>query len=227
MPSCPPPQAVVNQRPAWLFLIALLGGTLLLRLVALDVLGTLLCGLLMLLSAVIIRDGMHELPKFSLLFGLLCGINLSFNIMTTVSSMLGGRVSQHVDPLGSQDFVDANTHTHQLTYTLTVHHTPFFDATRGLLYNVQSVGMIAMPVSMLLGMYLGISAHMEILRLNPAFANDFPDRALAERQVYENDGSDALLAGQLPAYGSAGQEIANQAPAKPFQGTAYKLEADP
>jgi len=39
----PPPQAILNQRPWWLFLVFMLGITMVLRVLCLDLLGALLC----------------------------------------------------------------------------------------------------------------------------------------------------------------------------------------
>jgi len=138
----------------------LLGFTLLLRMAAFDIMGGLLCGLLLLLACVIVRDGMRELPKFSLIFGMLCGINFFFYILPLLSSVVGGRSERRVEPVESVSY----SNTQQLTYTLTVKTTPFFDKRASLLYNVQSAGMLSMPLCMLLGAYLGVTAHQEVQR---------------------------------------------------------------
>merc|ERR1719482_654855 len=72
------------------------------------------------LVVVILRDGMRELPKFGLLFGLLCGINFIFYAMPVLS------------------------------YIITVKKMPLFDSSKGFVYNAQSVGELLMPVAMLL-----------------------------------------------------------------------------
>lgn len=161
MGSSPPPQAILNQRPWWLLLIFTLGCTLVLRVLSLDMLGGLLCGLMICLCAVILREGMRELPKFALLFGLLCGINFVFYAMPVIGYIVSGKSEQHVQPVDSADFGGKYTHTHRLTYTLTVQTSPFFDASKGVLYNVRSLSELLMPFAMLLGTYLGVSAHYE------------------------------------------------------------------
>eukprot|EP00747_Dinoflagellata_sp_TGD_P162738 gnl/TRDRNA2_/TRDRNA2_180671_c0_seq1.p1 gnl/TRDRNA2_/TRDRNA2_180671_c0~~gnl/TRDRNA2_/TRDRNA2_180671_c0_seq1.p1 ORF type:complete len:242 (-),score=45.22 gnl/TRDRNA2_/TRDRNA2_180671_c0_seq1:147-872(-) len=168
LPVGPPPQAVLNQRPGWIFLIFLLGVTLMMRMVCLDVVGGLLCALLLCLSVVIIRDGMRELSKFSLLFGMICGINLVFYLVPLLSAVIGGRSERRVMPVESVSYQN----TQQLTYTLTVKTTPFFDKSLGLMYNMQSAGMIMMPLCMLIGTYLGITAHQEIQRLAASLVDD-------------------------------------------------------
>jgi hypothetical protein len=164
----PPPQAVIDKRPLWFVMMFMLGLTLFLRLAAFDILGGLLCGLLLILTAIIIRDGMKELPKFSLVFGLLCGVNFVFYVLPVLTSVLSGRSERHIHPVDHVRYRDPQ----QLTYTMTVKTMSFFDPHAGLLYNVQSAGMLMMPLCMLLGTYLGISAHQEIARYSSSLFGD-------------------------------------------------------
>lgn len=159
--SPPPPQAVIDQRPWWFALIFVLGGTLVIRVLALDMLGALLCALMICLVVVILRDGMRELPKFGLLFGLLCGINFIFYAMPVLSYIISGKTEQHIQPIVTKDYGERYSETHQLSYMLTVKKMPLFDSSKGFVYNAQSVGELLMPVAMLLGTYLGISAHYQ------------------------------------------------------------------
>lgn len=158
--SGPPPQEIIDKRPWWFVLIGLLGATMVLRMVCFDLLGGLLCALMICLCLVIVRDGMRELPKFGLMFGLLCGINFVFYAMPVITQLVGGKSEQHVEPMRVAD-MSRYHHTHRLTYTLTVKTTPFFDVAKGWMYNARSAGELLMPVAMLLGTYLGISAHYE------------------------------------------------------------------
>jgi len=159
--SSPPPQAVLNQRPWWFLLIFILGCTLVLRVLSFDLLGGLLCALMICLCAIVLRDGMRELPKFSLLFGLLCGINFIFYAMPVIGFIVSGKSEQQVQPIDSADYGGRYNHTHRLTYTLIVKTSPFFDSSKGLLYNCRSLSELLMPIAMLLGTFLGVSAHYE------------------------------------------------------------------
>jgi len=238
----PPPQTVLDKRPVWFVLMLLLGATILLRMAAFDIMGGLLCGLLLLLAAVIVRDGMRELPKFSLIFGVLCGINFFFYIFPLLSNLVGGRSERRIDPVESVTY----SNTQQLTYTLTVRTTPFFDHKGSVLYNVQSAGMLAMPLCMLLGAYLGIAAHQEVQRHSRSFfgADDGElglDEPLAQGPAGRAQGMDGgagpdvgaavRLARQGIMYGTAGGRTAGSAAeegghkdrALAFQGRAHKL----
>jgi len=225
----PPPQEVIDQRPLWFLLMGLLGATLLLRLLVVDIVGAVLCGLLFLLVCIIVRDGMRELPKFSLVFGILCGINLLFYTVPLVSYLFSGRVERHINhPVNTL----SDSGREQMTFTLTVRTTPFFDKQSGLFYNVQSVGMLALSICCALGTYLGVSAHMAVQRHMSNFLpieEGAPDLLTAVRV---GDGSDVLEPGHAHygathQGGEAGLAPPNrQAPPRQevFKGTAHKLK---
>lgn len=236
----PPSQAVLDQRPHWMFLTFALGATLLLRMVGCDILGGLLCGLLLLLAAMVIREGMSGLPKFGLLFGMMCGVNCIFYLLPLISGVVSGRSERRIAPVEAVRYKDM----HQLTYTLTVRTTPFFDATAGILYNVQSVGMLMMPLCMLLGAYLGITGHQEVQRIASSLLP--PDDGLLLESAAFGPGRAAYPGGtghpdarQQAAYGAAVGRFAGaqqhaaaaarnglqrlQAFHSAFQGRAHKL----
>mmetsp|Transcript_101242 Transcript_101242/g.264004 ORF Transcript_101242/g.264004 Transcript_101242/m.264004 type:complete len:252 (+) Transcript_101242:145-900(+) len=235
----PPSQAVLDQRPQWLFLAFALGATLLMRMVAFDILGGLLCGLLLLIAVLVMRDGMSGLPKFGLLFGMMCGVNCAFYLLPVISGVVSGRSERRVVPVEAVRYKDM----HQLTYTLTVRTTPFFDADAGTLYNVQSVGMLMMPMCMLLGAYLGITGHQEVQRIASSLLP--PDDGLLLESAGFGPGRTAAAgmshadARQQAAYGAAVGRFAGaqqhaaaaarnglqrlQAFHSAFQGRAHKL----
>lgn len=218
----PPPQAVIDKRPLWFVLMFFLGLTLVLRMAAFDIMGGLLCGLLLLLATIIVRDGMRELPKFSLIFGMLCGINFFFYILPLLSNLIGGRSERHIDPVESVSY----SNTQQLTYTLTVRTTPFFDKRASLMYNIQSAGMLTMPISMLLGAYLGISAHQEVQRHSPTlFGTEDGEMGIDPRP---NVPAAGVAGPQGIVYGATVGRVGSETEHKDqrrgaFQGTAHKL----
>merc|ERR1719240_2090609 len=99
--------------------------------------------------------------------------------MPVVTQLLGGKSEQHVEPMRVAD-MSRYHHTHRLTYTLTVKTTPFFDAHKGWMYNARSAGELLMPIAMLLGTYLGISAHYEFQSHLGDFDDDEIGRANAD-----------------------------------------------
>lgn len=170
LPTGPPPQAVLDQKCLWNLLLFLLGITLCLRLVGLDIAGALLSGLMLYFGIVMTRDGMQEMPKYAIVYAMLCGLNFFFDILPLITE-LGGRVSKTTEPVSSSTSADGVQKT---TYTMTTETTPFFDPSQGLVYNVQSCAMITSPICMALGWYLATTAHNEIHRHSPElFRDDF------------------------------------------------------
>lgn len=231
-PEMPPPQAVLNQRPLWWTLILLLFTTFMLRMTNYDVVGGILCLLLLFVAYVIVYDGMHNAGKFSLLLGMLCGLNFLFYFVPFISNVIAGRSESHLTPVESTN----HNGEHELTYVITVKTYAFFDLSRGLLYNLQSLGMMVMPFCMLFGFYLGLSAHVETRRstlsifehdddseygftetdadqLNASLREDASLGAVAQRQL--------IAAG----YGaiSNGAQSGNHKPMSFFTGKAHKL----
>jgi len=234
MQGMPPPQAVLNKRPLWFCLMSLLSCTIFLRMAAFDIMGALLCGLLLLLSVVMVRDGMRELPKFGMIFGVLCTITFFFYALPLLSSLIGGRAERRVTPVETV----RSSHTHQVTYQMTIKTTPFFDPKAPLLYNIQSTGMLAMPLCMLLGAYLGITAHQELQRHVPSFLRHDgegvfdgpPELGQGHALAGERQGGQRV-GGHGPVYGAAAgmaSAAGSQQEVEPgqkgaFQGRAHKL----
>lgn len=168
LPTGPPPQAVLDQRWLWQVLLFLLGVTLVLRLIGLDVAGALLTALMLYFGVVMTRDGMQEMAKYAIVYAMLCGLNFFFDVLPLITE-LGGRVSKTTEPVSSTTSPDGVQKT---TYTLTTETTPFFDPSQGFVYNAQSCAMITSPICMALGWYLATSAHNEMQRHTPEFFQD-------------------------------------------------------
>lgn len=165
LPMGPPSQAVLDQRWSWQLLILLLGITFGLRLVGLDIAGALLSGLMLCFAVVMTRDGMVEMAKYVLVFAVLSGLNLFFDVLPLITE-LGGRVTRTTEPGRTSLSADG---IRQTTYTLTTKITPFFDPSQGLIYNVQSLAMVTSPICMALAVYLAITAHTEIQQHSQPF----------------------------------------------------------
>jgi len=227
-PEGPPPQAVLNQRPLWWMLILLLFATLMLRMAIFDFIGGLLCSLLLLVAYLIVHDGMKNVGKFSLLFGLLCGLNFFFYFIPFITNVITGRSERHIVPVEATN----RDGLHELTYVLTVKTYAFFDLGRGILYNAQSAGMMAMPVCMLFGLYLGLSAHLETFR-NGLSIYGHDDDDDSEYGIGPAEGDASLnAAAHRQRLGAVYGAISNLSqhpnacgsnPVSPFQGKAHKL----
>jgi len=236
MQAGPPPRSVLNKLPLWFLLLALLCLTMILRVSLFDILGSVVCGLLAVLAAMLIRDGMKELPKFGLPFGLLCGVNLLLYSLPTLDRLLHGRSERRVRPVSSV----THSNVHQFTYTLSESTKPFFDRGAGVLYNLQSIAMILMPLTMLLGAYLGMNAHFTVQRESPSLMRTqregagrasgglLPRSRQADAMEYGSTPAsaepapparDATVAGVAPSGVSAVEHAQQRA----FEGVAHKL----
>lgn len=217
IPTGPPPQAILNQRWLWQVLLALLSLSFVMRFIGLDIPGALLSGLMLCFAVIMTRDGMQEISRYCLVFAVLCGLNFFFDVLPLLTE-LGGRVHSKTMPMTTTSASGMK----QTVYTVTVQTTPFFDASQGLVYNVQSLAMILSPITMALGVYLSLSAHNELQRNFAFIDDDFPEAG--------------LLANARPAFmtrngrrsehaeGDAERPTdAQRSQIQHFQGTAYKL----
>lgn len=141
--SGPPPQSILDKRPYWFLFIGLLCITMILRVVSLDMVGGLLCALMICWCLVILRDGMRQLGQFSLMVGLFCGVNFVCHAMPLVGAII------------------RQFQLHQLGYRVAVKESSFFDLSRGWIYNAHNAGELMMLIAMLFGTYLGLSSHYE------------------------------------------------------------------
>lgn len=181
VPTGPPPQAILNQRWLWQILLALLSLSFVMRFIGLDIPGALLSGLMLCFAVIMTRDGMQEIARYALVFAVLCGLNFFFDILPLLTE-LGGRVQSKTLPMATT----TGDGVRQTEYRVTVKTTPFFDPTEGLVYNVQSFGMILSPIAMALGVFLSLSAHNEFQRNMNAFGildEDFGEAGLGARRA--------------------------------------------
>merc|ERR1719478_366393 len=142
MPLGPPPQSIIDKRWLWHLLLVLLCLCFVLR-----------------FGIIMTRDGMQEILRYALVFAVLCFLNFFFDLLPLMTE-LGGRVQSKTVPMST-------THeggTRQTEYKMVVTSRPFFDGQEGFMYNIQSFAMILSPITMALGCYLSVSAHLEAQR---------------------------------------------------------------
>lgn len=166
----PPPQAVLDKRPWWTFLLVLLAATTLTRFITLDVVGAILSALMLFLASLMVADGMMDMSKYAMVFSMLCLLCLFFDLVPLLSC-IGGRSEVMVEP---EERV-RNGNEVRITYTTVIKTSPFFDNSQGFLYNGASVAMILSPIAMLLGSYLATHAHIEVQRSLPVTMGDADD----------------------------------------------------
>eukprot|EP00440_Ansanella_granifera_P056859 gb/GFBE01061632.1/.p1 GENE.gb/GFBE01061632.1/~~gb/GFBE01061632.1/.p1 ORF type:complete len:236 (+),score=53.52 gb/GFBE01061632.1/:1-708(+) len=171
MNPSPPPQEVLDQQWLWKTLLAGFAFVFLLQLVSFDIAGALLTGLLLGFGWIMLRDGMAEMPKYALIYAVLCGLNFFFDLLPLVSE-LSGRVTRRTELATPPIVVNGTIMT---TYTIATKTTSFFDLSLGLTYNAESLSMILAPLCMALGTYLSAVAHKEMQRLMPFYENEWED----------------------------------------------------
>jgi len=164
----PPPQELLDKRWLWRVLLVILAMTFVLRIVGGDIAGAVLSGLMLCFGVVMIRDGMQEMMRYALTYGILCTLNFVLDIVPLVMG-LNGRVRRHTEPVA----VVNEKGVQQITYTLTKRTTPFFSTSEGIIYNAQSLAMLLSPICMLLGACLAMSAHLAYQRSTPRLHEDF------------------------------------------------------
>eukprot|EP00933_Yihiella_yeosuensis_P072114 TRINITY_DN8041_c0_g1_i1.p1 TRINITY_DN8041_c0_g1~~TRINITY_DN8041_c0_g1_i1.p1 ORF type:complete len:219 (+),score=22.67 TRINITY_DN8041_c0_g1_i1:128-784(+) len=158
----PPPQAIIDQLWLWKILITGFIASFVLQLLTLDVAAATMSLLLICFGVIMLQDGMEKMSKYVLIYGVLCGINLLFDLLPLVSA-LEGRVTR-TSRMRSPPTIDRIDGSETTTYTLTTKLTPFFDSRLGFSYNAQSMIMLLSPICMVLGVYLASTAQNEIQR---------------------------------------------------------------
>lgn len=156
LPGVTPP-SVLAKLPLWYFYVALLAIVTIMKLLTLDVAGTLIQCLMLFVAWLIVRDRMQDAPKYIVGYTILCILEFIFDVVPLILS-IGGRSSITVEP----GYATSYEGIEQTTYTRTVHNTSFFDPRQSLLYNVKGATMITSSVCMSLGIYLSCRAQCAI-----------------------------------------------------------------
>mmetsp|Transcript_32789 Transcript_32789/g.78424 ORF Transcript_32789/g.78424 Transcript_32789/m.78424 type:complete len:233 (+) Transcript_32789:134-832(+) len=218
----PPPQEVLDQ--VWLWKLLMAGFTLvfILQVVALDVAGALLTGLLLGFGWIMLRDGMTEMAKYALIYAVLCGLNFFFEVLPLISE-ISGRVTRRAEL--ATPTIEVNG-TRVTTYTLATQTHPFFDPPLGLAYNAESLAMLLGPACMGLGTYLSISAHNGIQRLTPFLQEDWDEPPAAPMPTVAPDPrpSAALRSAARAVDGSPPVTSQGRDTYVHFSGQSHKLE---
>mmetsp|Transcript_85170 Transcript_85170/g.237729 ORF Transcript_85170/g.237729 Transcript_85170/m.237729 type:complete len:230 (-) Transcript_85170:58-747(-) len=218
-PSGPPPEAILNRRPLWHLVILLLAAVALLRFLAFDVIGGTLTVLLLCMAVVMISDGMQELSRYALVFGIVCCICAIMDGVALVAG-IAGHAKVHIKPLSYtvHDGVKHYTYEERKTYS------PFLDRHGGLVNNLKDITMIISPAVLLLASYLGFHAHWSSeIALLPLLYPQSHGQHEAHAIVHAPGGpstSDESVAGGRQSYDSIG----NAAYFMRFSGSPRRLD---
>eukprot|EP00930_Biecheleria_cincta_P088608 TRINITY_DN77865_c0_g1_i1.p1 TRINITY_DN77865_c0_g1~~TRINITY_DN77865_c0_g1_i1.p1 ORF type:complete len:250 (+),score=32.47 TRINITY_DN77865_c0_g1_i1:46-795(+) len=218
----PPPQVILDQVWLWKWLIIGLCAVLVLKVIVIDIAGALLTALLMGFATLMLKDGMKDMPKYALVYAVLCGLNFFFDLLPLLSELCG-RTTRENDV---KRFPAIFNGTFVTQYTVTTKVTSFFDPRLGFAYNAESMGMLLEPIFLALGCYLATVAHSEIQAVLPsAGADDFPDTSIVMNRARPSADQEARLRSLIldrhsnqDANPSYGQDTFLH-----FQGNAYKL----
>mmetsp|Transcript_12513 Transcript_12513/g.29587 ORF Transcript_12513/g.29587 Transcript_12513/m.29587 type:complete len:224 (+) Transcript_12513:98-769(+) len=209
----PPPQEILDQLCLWKLLMCGFGAVLMLQVVAMDMAGAMLTVLLLAFGWIMLRDGMVEMAKYALIYAVLCGLNFFFEILPLFSE-LSGRVTRRAEFVAPSISVNG---TRMTTYTLATQTSSFFDASKGVAYNAESLAMLVAPLCMGLGTYLAANAHNEIQRFLP-FPEDWEDVPAATMPSLES------VRGATLRSGSTSESTAGREAYVHFSGQPHKLD---
>lgn len=216
--SGPPPQAVIDRKTHWQFLVIFLVLLALLRFLTLDLVGAILSGLMLSMALNMVGDGMREMPRYALVFGVLCSLCFLFDTIPLLCS-ISGRSEVTITPL--EAVKTRSSDVNKLTYSTTVRTTPFFDRDQGYIYNGTSVCMIVAPLVMAFGGFLSLHAHVKMEESMQPLLEERSAALWAQGGAggggidTEGGSAAALGAGEGPRHPSYGVSR--------FQGTAHRL----
>lgn len=222
--SGPPPQEILDQLCLWKLLLAGFSVVLVLKIIVVDISGALLIALLLGFGWIMLREGMQEMPKYALIYAVLCGLNLLFDILPLMNELCGRKTRTTL----VKQFGPNSEGSQVMQYTLQTKDSSFIDPSLGFIYNAESISLLLEPCFMALGCYLGANAHQEIQRLQPwPLADDF------SQDAFDMDGGARLTQAQEARLRSMAMEAeAATRDSNPslgqdtflhFQGSAYKL----
>lgn len=195
----------------WKTSVMLLCGICIARVICLDILGALLDCMLATISIYITRHDCQYMSRHCVvLFGLLCFIQLTFEIMTLGLS-IGGRKEQHSQ---KTTFFDASG-ARRTTYITSVAMHDFLDPSQHWTYNMQSVMLTLTPFVLLFATFVSYKTW----QLFEPFSFALPD---PEYAAYESGN----LTGAMhfsESYGTPEGQERQSSQTGFFQGKGHKL----
>lgn len=163
------------------------------RLVATDIFGGLLSGIMAVIAWYMVTNDCAKMSQYCiLLFGFMCMMNGVLEFVTLASSLNGRQTSRTQSAPLPQ--TGAHSHATSTSWTITVEKHPFFDGDAGFMYNHQSAMMIVCPVAAFIGAAIAYSTY-----------NAFPTSLFADEGGAENQnlGGSGLGGGMYGGGGAA------------------------
>ncbi|CAJ1340329.1 unnamed protein product [Effrenium voratum] len=172
VPRAPLPEQLFHERWKWIFYTMTLTIVMLLQILSFDYIDVTISGILLLFAWRMLRDNMQEMPAYALMYGVLCGLNCSFTMLPLVGNLASGRMIERKVRQPTQ----VVNRTFYQSWDIYTEIAPFFDLSRGFLYNVESLSDLLAPLCMAYGCYLSVQAHLLvdilITRLDEAFPEE-------------------------------------------------------
>lgn len=223
-----PLQESTDQTWLWLFSLlwrALIGGlwvVFFLKIIAADIPGVFLAAVLLSYAWIMLREDMQEMPKYALLYAVLCGLGFMFEWLPLMNE-LSGRTTRTTQAK-ARHVINATTVS---DYLVTTTLTSFFDPSQGIIYNAESVSMFLQPCLMAFGCFLAVTAHQENHRfLFALVVEDFQDdTTIVTSSARPMSAQEARLRSVVMDqwFGQDRIPSRGQDNALHFEGSAYKL----
>lgn len=151
------PESVKAQWPFWYLLMSLLLVLAIMDCITVQIIAIILNILLIGLAFLIVRKDFEAAPTTSIMYGVLCVLNLVFSLIPLIQD-LGGRTMVTDGPATS--VVVNGVERVEIHKTFTT--TPFFSGSQGFKYNLQSAYMILDPLVMLFGTIISFKVAYDI-----------------------------------------------------------------
>jgi hypothetical protein len=187
------------------------------RCVALDLLGALVAVLMAYFVHFMVANNCEKMSQYCLfLFGFMCCMNTVLESIN-LASALNGRVQESAF---ATDQGTTSNNVYKTTYTITVEKHPFFSPKMGLVYNAQSVMMIASVFCNLLSGLLSRYSYNTYTTF--LFADQDETFPMAQAPMGYG-GASGQQQPQVQRFSGGGQRLGSNGPPRVFEGAGQRL----
>jgi hypothetical protein len=160
------PSEIKAQAKWWWCLTILLFAMMMARVVAQDVFGAIISGMMGRVCFFMVKDECANLTMCLPMFGLLCIFNAFFETIPLLQLATGRTFQKQT----MQALLPGQLHDQQ-SYLVTIETHPFFDHSMPWRYNWQSATMIASPLTFLIGAFLSYRAYNILQTISDPVSN--------------------------------------------------------